>query len=246
MKKEFFLYVLIVVTSFIYSGCNDSDSDYVQYWYSFATFIEDENEGYHFDLDSGGKLIPTNNGEVSGVDDSSRVIVTYSINSELGEGNDKIVNGDISTIDAILTKDILQLTEEIADSIGNDKVFTSENDIWMTDRHLNIIFRHYAYDKNHYINLTKPIGEQTDENGNQILEFRHNANDDLDLNVYKGVVSFSMDSLYEQGMDSVNFVMVAVEGDTNNFMYYDTFYFNTNNLKSAPAGINIERNFMIE
>ncbi len=239
MKKGVYIIIGLFISAIVFNSCAE-ESEFTQYWYSFATFVDDDNvtAGYSFNLDSGGKLIPTNNGSVSEYEDSSRVVVTYSVASDTGFAEGRVIKGSIATIKPILTKDVIQLTDGITDSIGSDQVFTNENDIWMTEKHLNIIFRYYGSGNIlHYINLTKPIGEQKDEDGNQILEFRHNTNDDVDINIYESVVSFSMDSLYEQGMDSLNFVLVAVKDDTINFKYYDTFYFdNATTQKMAPNG----------
>lgn len=228
MKKALVYLIAIVFAGSIMVSCNDdTNEDYTTYWYSFATLIQDDSPlGFYFNLDSGGKLEPTNSVNVSDFEDTCRVVVTYSIVSEEGEDTNKVVEGNITQIREILTKDIIQLTEENIDSIGNDLIITGERNIWPSENHLNLIIFYYGYNKVHYVNLAKPIGDQFDEDGNQILELRHNANGDYESYYYQSEIAFDMRSLQEPGMDSINYVLRAIEGDTSDFSYVGTFHFN--------------------
>jgi len=226
--KKVIIIIMLFIGGITLSGCFDIDGiePGPQLWYSFGSLYQSDTDlGYFFILDSGDKLLPTNSLDINQFEDSSRIIVTYSIESYTETLNVKTFIGEIAVIEGILTKDIIQLTEEIEDSLGNDLVFLYENSIWLSERHLNVIFNYYGYNHLHYINLAKPNGEQTDDEGNQILELRHNSNDDHKTYVYESVVSFSMDSLYKPGLDSINFVLQAIDGDTINHEFFGTFHF---------------------
>lgn len=210
----------------LFSGCLDVSSDNETEWYSYGDYIKDESTiGYYINMDSGGKLVPVNSFSTSGLADSSRVMVTYTVESETGSGDDVVYNVEISTMSEILTKDIIKLTDEMADTIGNDGVTCYDNGIWLSDRHLNVIFYFYGYSQVHYLNLVKPVGDQLDDDGNQILILKHNANDDWEYYQYAGIMAFNMESLYEQGLDSINFVFQAMGYDSLTYEYFGTYYF---------------------
>jgi len=223
MKK---LFLIILFGSLLFTGCFSDDDDNDVLWYSYGDFIKDESSiGFYINLDSGGKLVPVNTFSTSGLADSSRVLITYVIESETGSGDDLVLSVEISSLSEILTKDIIQLTEEMEDTIGNDGVICYDKNIWLSDRHLNVGLYFYGYNQVHYINLVKPIGDQVDEDGNQILQLKHNANNDWEYYEYSGIVAFNMEDLYEQGLDSINFVFQSMEYDSSTYEYSGTYYF---------------------
>lgn len=220
---------------FMLNGClKDSDEGNRFIWYSYGTYYdtEDNIEGFFINLDTGKKLIPD---EVlmmdSNIMDSSRVFVQYYENTSTNEQ----INADIDDIIQILTKDIIQLTEENKDSIGNDGILLDKTGVWITENHINVGFSYYGYSGGHYINLVKPIGEQFDNNGHQILELRHNDNDDAKTYVNNAVVAFNLQKLHKPGTDSLTFTLRWFDyfGDTANMNA--TFYFNTTEQNSTKT-----------
>lgn len=245
LKKFKMLALLLVGISLLFCNCI-KDEDATTYWYNYGTYYQSDEStlGFIFDLDSGKKLIPTEaSGLSSNIADSSRFLLEYTKNSETEES----ISAKITGAQYVLTKGIMQLTPEIADSIGNDGVLFTEENVWFSDYHLNIMFSYYGYDSNikHSINLVKPIGDQLDENGNQILEFKHNANGDQPRVKYSGVVSFNMLSIYEPDIDSINFVLKWTNYDNDTNSVASTFYFNQeNDSKSAVIDdVLIQRNY---
>jgi len=231
MKNFAFILILVFGGSFLFSCSKEEEQ--VDYWYSYGTYIKSETStlGFVIDLDSGKELIPDHVSYIeTGVKDSSRVIVSYSIVTE----TDSTTNANVEEIVGILTKNILQLTEENKDSIGNDGVIVSENDIWFSENHLNVVFTYYYYGKKHFINLVKPIGEQFDADGNQILEFKHNDNDDYLNYAYSGIVSFDMESLHQEGMDSINILFKSMDYDSTLFTWKGTYHFNEQPIGMTP------------
>lgn len=224
MKKLASPLIFVLALSFMLFSCKKDEPE--TYWYSYGTYVETEASSYGFviDLDNGYRLIPEGVGNIeSDVKDSSRIVVVYAIVSE----TDSTVNARTSDIYSILTKGIVQLTEENKDSMGTDGIIVNSSNIWFSKNHLNVEFGYYGYTKTHFINLVKPIGAQEDTEGNQILEFKHNANNDLLYNWYTGMVSFDMWSLYEEGMDSLPFVFKSVAYDSSEFSWKGTYYFNS-------------------
>ena len=223
-------FILVMVSVFLFSSCDKSEPE--TYWYSFGTYIETEPDNFIIDLDDGSALIPTQVGYIeAGLEDSSRVMVVYVIVSE----TDSTVTAKVDNITGILTKGVLQLTEENKDSIGSDGVIVTEDDIWFSENHLNVRFRYFYYYQNiqHYINLVKPIGNPIDEKGNQILELRHNDNNDYTNYSSTGIVSFDMWSLYEEGMDSLNFLFTAYDYDSTKFSWEGTYHYDIQPVRSS-------------
>ena len=110
-------------------------------------------------------------------------------------------NVKLIQLENILTKDIIPLTEETADSIGNDRI--NATSLWITGNYLNIehqFFHSNNPDKKHMLNLV--INEaSTGENDKPDyvnLEFRHNAYNDSQLTLGTGLASFKLDNIAEQ------------------------------------------------
>ncbi|HAZ04697.1 MAG TPA: hypothetical protein DCY97_21400 [Marinilabiliales bacterium] len=233
MKRFTFIALFTLSLGFAFTSCN-SDDDSVTYWYNYGTYIEtmSNNQGFVVELDSGDTLVPSQIDYLADeLEDSSRVMAYFSIDSE----TENVIHSGYLELYRVLTKDIIQLTEENQDSIGNDGVSVNENTIWLTEYHLNVVFSYYGGSITHYINLVKPIQDTVDDEGRLILELRHNNNNDPSYNVLTGVVSFDMRSLYQPGMDSVNFLFKSTDYYDVDFTWEGTYYFESQTLKSVPA-----------
>jgi hypothetical protein len=231
MQRILKMTMLMAMTAIGFSSCDTDEPE--TYWYSYGTYLDDESAPKDFvvALDNGSLLNPIEaSGVHSDVKDSSRVVVTYSIESEKND----TTHATVVEVARILTKGIIQLTENNKDSIGSDAVQLSDDNIWLTENHLNFVFGYYGGSVTHYINLTKPIGVQKDENGRQILEFRHNENNDSYNYWILSVVSFDMRSLYETGMDSINFVVHANNFNDGIYKWEGTYHFNNDNGIQTP------------
>jgi hypothetical protein len=236
-------FILVMVSVFLFSSCDKSEPE--TFWYSYGTYIETETDNFIIDLDDGSVLIPTQVAYIEeGVVDSSRVMVVYVIVSE----TDSTINAKVDNITGLLTKGVLQLTEDNQDSIGNDGVIVTEDDIWFSENHLNVRFRYFYYYQNiqHYINLVKPIGNPIDEKGNQILEFRHNDNGDYSNYSSTGIVSFDMWSLYEEGVDSLNFLFTAYDYDSTKFSWEGTYHYDIQSVVSSPNFTHYKKQTSVE
>lgn len=157
--------------------------------------VSDNEDEFYFLLDGGQKLYP---GDLSGISrnykwvNGQRVFVYCDLLDEKVEGYD--YNGKIIHIENILTKGVIPMTEETADSIGDNKI--NINYAWYGGEHLNIEFQYLGTrspSKLHMVNLARDDidGVHVDESGEYIvLEFRHNAHNDYPEEVLTGIVSF--------------------------------------------------------
>jgi hypothetical protein len=150
-------------------------------------------------------------------------MVNYTILDEEtdGSGEIKIYYVKVNSIKDILMKGIMDITPEIEDSIGNDPIIV-EN-YWMTDSLLNFKLKYWGSNQIHFLNLVKQPGDVLEENQPIELELRHNANDDDDAIPYAAYVSFSLNSLRIEGLDSVRFVVTSVDYDGNEFLEEGVF-----------------------
>ncbi|HYQ58277.1 MAG TPA: NigD-like C-terminal domain-containing protein, partial [Draconibacterium sp.] len=94
---------------------------------------------------------------------------------------------------------------------------------------LNFKLKYWGYNKTHFLNLVKQPGEITADDQPIQLELRHNANNDPESIPYTAYVSFSLNSLRINELDSVRFEVVAPDyyGGT----YQDSGVFNYSNLE---------------
>lgn len=233
MKLKIQLWTLVFATLIFVVGCSSSDET-ENYWYNYGTYLDSDlsDEGFIMKMDNGDTLIPISVDYIQdGIVDGSRVIPIYTIVTE--EGN--IINAKISKIEEILTKPIIQLTEEIADSIGDDPVTVWDDNVWFSENHLNVIFTYLGANKVHSINLVKPIEVELDDEGRQILEFRHNDNGDFNNIQYTGIVSFDMSSLYEEGMDTLTVLFKSHDYFAEEFSWEGTFVFDPEDFTGSAA-----------
>ena len=102
----------------------------------------------------------------------------------------------------VATKDIYIMPAEKSDSIGNDPINAVE--AWITEGYLNIKYQFYHsnnQEKKHMLNLVvnEEIASENTRPDYFLLEFRHNAYEDAQLEPGTGVVSFKLDNI----MDSI-------------------------------------------
>lgn len=205
MKKLIVVAIFIIA---ILSGCDKEDV--LPQWIGVGSIVKAIESADEFSilLDSGGQLFPNKVIENNTLEDGNRVVVYYSITDKI---DDNLLNVNIFNIIDILTKDVFQLTENNQDSIGNDPIYIDENNIWISNNHLNFDFEYYGGYSIHFINLVKLYEDTHTDNGRLILEFRHNANNDFSNIRMSGIVSFRLESLKIADEDSVDFMVRILE-----------------------------------
>jgi hypothetical protein len=225
MKKLIFSFIAVAILA----ACSNDDEGYDNYRQGIGMFeVMGEGTGeYQIKLDDGDLVVPNEHVAAPGdFAEGDRVLVLYSsINEEAGEGEITIFKSDIHDIDPVLTKGVIDITEAIADSIGNDPIHVHKEDIWFGSNYLNLSYAYLGAEKVHYLNMVKFENDSVDANGNLILELRHNANDDYLAYEYRGIVSFDMNSLYKDGMDSIPVVVKIADYDGDTLEWVSTYHF---------------------
>lgn len=214
MKKQvIFLLSFVMVGAILWTSCAPEPEPQRAYYNSYGTIVTEDNLNFTVLLDNGAVLVPEDL-TIEDIANDSRALLGFYIESQDTVGGKYIINAEVIEMYNVYTLNVIQLTEELIDSVGNDGVFVEEENVWLSSRHLNVSFGFYGGGTVHTVNLVKPIGEQTDEAGNQILEFRHNKNGDMLSQYIPVTTSFYMESLHEDGLDSINFAFRAYDYDS--------------------------------
>ncbi|MFA7155144.1 MAG: NigD-like protein [Proteiniphilum sp.] len=202
MKRGFFAYFLIsTLTVLGITSCDDNSNSLGNFGIDMATVVPEADNAYSLLLDNGKRLWPAASAVRYTPAHNQRVFLNYTILSDARSGYDHYIK--VNDIWNILTKQVIELNAQNADSIGNDPV--KANAVWVGGDYLNVSFMfNYGGVKPHAINLVKNT-LTTDEKEDSIdLEFRHNAYQSQETRFYEGFVCFDLKPLRSSVADSVN------------------------------------------
>lgn len=234
MKKVFWVTLTLVI--FIVTSCEDDDNYSLDnQWIGFG--ILEDAESNKIRMDNGDVLLPVAYAYApgylgdsrDGFQNGDRVLVNFTIlEDKTDEQTDtKVYLVKINSAREILMKGILDLTTENQDSIGNDPVIVQ--DVWMAQGLLNFKFKYWGHYAVHYINLVKQPGSLRPDDQPIELELRHNRNGDDEAVPFTSFVSFKLDSIEIPGLDSVRFVVNAVDYDGQTFNFEGVHRYGENN-----------------
>ena len=231
MKRVIF--VLLVTVSFLFAGCLNDDDGYSMgdIWIGFG-IVEDE-QSFRIKLDGGEILIPVAFSDYMSsapmLKTGDRVFLNYTVLDEKKNDVDSIeaYYVKINDYEKVLMKGILDITDAIEDSIGNDPIIVLDH--WVSNNLLNLKLKYWGEQKKHYINLVKEpwiltAGDQPFE-----LELRHNDNDDNQSIAFVSFVSFKLDSLKIAGLDSVRFKVSSKNYNNETITFEKVYKYSENN-----------------
>ena len=205
--------VLITIIMSCSFACNDNDGYSLNnFRISVATVIPEGGASYSLLLDNGDKLWPAASDVLYKPHIEQRVFVNYTLLSDKMGVYDHYIK--INDIWNILTKPIIHLTKENADSIGNDPIRI--NDIWIGNNYLNIGFSfNYNGVKPHAINLVQNETMANKDVDMLALEFRHNSYNSSNSNLFNGFASFNLKPFQKEGKDSIPIKIVVKDWNGN-------------------------------
>ncbi len=214
---------IFALLSIFLLSCNNDDDNYSlgDFWLTTGTVIKTSDHFYVVN-DEGEKLWPSaSNVDPQFVEDSMRAIVNYTILGDATDNPDFDYYVKINSIKKILTKPVFHFTNEtsqaVKDSIGNDAVTITST--WFTGKYLNVQFEYGGgFGYIHYINLVKDDKDPETENGEIILELKHNKNGDPSTYLYWGIASFDLTALQVEGESSVD-ILVRALGKSGQYEY---------------------------
>lgn len=190
--------IIIILSSAL--ACNNDGYSLGDFRISIATVIPEGSERYSLLLDNGDKLWPAATDVYYRPRVNQRVFVNYTILSDKMDGYDHYIK--VNDIWNVLTKPIIELTAENADSIGNDPV--KVNQFWIGDNYLNVSFSfNYGGVRPHAINMVQNKMEGNDNPEVLELEFRHNSYDSPSNRLFDGFAAFDLRPFRVEGKDSI-------------------------------------------
>lgn len=207
--------LLIVSTlMLLFTACNQDEDGYSlgDIWLSLGMLDTSKSLGYDFVVycDNGDTLLPASNAvPYFDFSEYERILVNYTILDEAGE-SDKKFYVRINNLHPVLFKDVIELTPENTDSLGNDPVEITAQ--WIGGGFLNIEFRYFGTGSiTHYINLAYERDTSGQINHPVELLMLHNDNNDSERHVLKGLVSFRLDSLLNDESSQLNYLIKATD-----------------------------------
>jgi len=236
MKTLKFSFLIALVGLLTYSCSDDDGYSLGDVWVATGTVIK-TTDYFYVVLDDGDVLWPSaSNVSPDRLEDGMRSYVSYTI---LGDADDNEMYDyyvKINGLSEILTKPIFNFDEttsqEVKDSIGYDAVTIS--DTWFTDDYLNI---HFEYGGGgayvHYINLVKDTEDLEAENGEIILELKHNKNGDPNNYLQWSIASFDISELKVSGQNSVDIFVRSLDKE-GNYQYNKVLTYNYDQPEIEP------------
>ena len=211
----------------ILNGCMKDEDGYSlnQMWVGFGIIeqMNSEPPEYRISMDNGDVLTPVAstyanwyyyygiNDTLSKLKTGDRILINYTVIGDDGneQGNVSEYYIRVNSVQKILFKNIIDITPENQDSIGDDPIIV--RDWWITDSLINFEIKYLGNDAIHFINLVKQPGTLTSEGQPIELELRHNSNGDSQDIPYAGYVSFKLNALQIEGLDSVEFRVTSTD-----------------------------------
>lgn len=225
MKTGKFILALAAIATLFFTSCSDDDGYSLdKFWISVVTIENPSSDSYFFfDTDDGERMwtIATNLPYYR-PKDGQRVVADYTILSDRPEGSGYDHDAKLNNVlYEILTKDIVDITSENTETLGNDPI--QIEDIWIGGDHLNVEFVYGGLNKLHYINLGRDISGSYND-GKIHLEFRHNANGDSPSYRMWGMASFRLKPLQQNASGSVTLVIHTKEYNQPEEKTYELVY----------------------
>jgi hypothetical protein len=206
--------LMLLLSGFV-TGCLKEEEGY----YSALGIIHITDDSTIIDTDEGERLLVDNDNTLgSGISDNDRIIADFTlVDGAKPAGIDYIIH--VYYLEKVLFKPVIELTEEIADSIGNDELGILS--MWLEKDFLNVNFMFYGGNVKHFINLIRYPGEIPTDTID--LEIRHNNRDDDAVYRQNGFVTFDLNSLKNNAADSVVLCIKARDFDDDNYKKYVTY-----------------------
>ncbi len=214
MRKNWcFLMGLVVLLA---TSCSMDKEEGAYYQYSLGVVEGNSATTFMVLTDGGERIRPVEFQPVNyEIEAGKRVLVRFTIIEESATDNyDYAVK--VASISNVLTKQIVIANEEVRDTIGYDPV--SINWLSIGNDYLNVDFAFWADSKPHYFDLVLDSTKQSKE-GFITLNFHHNAKDDIKYSKYSGLVSFPLEMLKDDELESVKLFFTAKKEDNSTFTH---------------------------
>lgn len=238
MKTTKFLLTMITLMGILIlpSCLNDDDNLDLRFPNALVTVKEAADETVFYQLDDNTTLLPVNQTTHPFNSKEVRALVNYTEIDDPSGDYDKAVH--VNWIDSIRTKPMApNMGDENDEVYGNDPV-EIVND-WVTiaeDGYLTLRFRTMWSNLGitHYVNL---ISTNNPENPYEV-EFRHDANGDVNGRIGDGLVAFNLDDLPDTNGETVKLKLIWKSFNTTKSAEFD---YRTRTATPASSAIAAER-----
>ena len=204
MKTKTFLLLLVLLPmAIIFTSCED-DRDVSPLFNGLVTIRYTESDVLYFQLDDVRTLYPVNMGNGKLWADGQRALINFYVVDEDDKGFTDAVY--VNWIERVLTKAMAESKGAENDLVyGKDPVEIVRD--WVTvveDGYLTLRFRTYwSGGVTHTVNLLAGVNPANPYE----VEFRHNANGDLNYYVGDGLVSFDLGKLPDTEGETVKLTL---------------------------------------
>ena len=193
--------ILFVLTLSLISSCSDDGYSLGEFRIQLATVNPLGSNTYSLTLDNGKTLWPAaSDVNYMPKNNQQRVVVNYTLLSDQQGGYDHYVK--VNSIADILTKNVVELTSQNEEEIGNDPIQVTQ--LWAGDHFLNFrVFINIGGQAQHSINLVcNKLDNIALGNDTLVLELRQNANGDTPKYPNGSYVAFDMKPFEMEGKRS--------------------------------------------
>ncbi len=206
MKRLFVLPLLL--SSLFFTGCLKDDGDYEQEYLDLGIVKGYATTNFYIETDSKlvlkpVEIIPAN----LTIEHNQRVLIKYSVVQKT-DGLDYDYTIKLLAMVEIDTQPILEVTsQEIRDTLKYDPVQVKR--VWIAQHFLNIEFAFSGGDKMHYFYVSRDPERQPESGSPIILDFHHNAKNDVNYKTYLSIMSIPIYMLQNAETPKVNIRFVS-------------------------------------
>ena len=204
MKKLFTIAMILSISLAFLPSCDMSGHSLNEFRVNIATVEPLGGGSFALLLDDGRRLWPAASAVRYFPRENQRVLLNFTILSDRHGEFDHLIR--INDIWNVLTKQVVELTTENAEKIGDDPVII--NQMWEGGGFLNVSFQfNWGGTRPHYINLVKNTTVESTSDDVIELEFRHNAYGSTRPFNRNGLVSFDLRPFQVEGQEEVMFLI---------------------------------------
>lgn len=203
-KINLLLLSLLTFFAFTFQSCDNNDGYSIgDFGMSWATVRVLNGNTYYLDSDRFGTLWLSADAALWYKPvEGERVVSYFNPLADNYNGYDMAIK--LEAIYPVLTKEVVELTSENEKEFGNDPIIIFQNNLWVSNGYMNIIFRQNTpLSKKHYINLVQGASVDGEDEDYAYLALRYNTYNDLSGYWQDGAVSFNLNDVDLNGKKGI-------------------------------------------